>query len=147
MFQHHYEYRKKFIIYTQINYLKISHATYTWTTLPNTWTTLLHMHYICTGAYRHTRTKPCAVSFSLWCRTQGRCCMRHRVSVSAAAGTGLDSRALLQAAPRQCQCGSRNRLSGTGQAGRCSLWLRALRRGHYDTCTGTNSHTRTHHAL
>ena len=26
---------------------------------------------------------------------------------------GLDSRALLQAAPRQCQCGSRNRVSGT----------------------------------
>ena len=34
---------------------------------------------------------------------------------------GLDSRALLQAAPRQCQCGSRNRLSGTGQAGKCSV--------------------------
>ena len=33
----------------------------------------------------------------------------------------LDARALLQAAPRQCQCGSRNRLSGTGQAGKCSV--------------------------
>ena len=35
----------------------------------------------------HTHT-PCAVSFSLWCRTQRRCCRQHLVSVSAAAGAG-----------------------------------------------------------
>ena len=33
----------------------------------------------------------------------------------------LDARALLQAAPCQCQCGSRNRFLGTGQAGKCSV--------------------------
>ena len=37
-----------------------------------------------------------------------------------------DARALLQAAPRQCQCGSRNRLSGTAQGGKCSVHMRAL---------------------
>ena len=39
---------------------------------------------------------------------------------------GLDSRALRQAAPRQCQCGSRNRLSGIAQGGKCSVRMRAL---------------------
>ena len=39
---------------------------------------------------------------SLWCRTQGRCCMRHRVSVSAAAGTG--SHAQRKQANATCTC-------------------------------------------
>jgi hypothetical protein len=62
---------------------------------------LLHMHYTCTGAYRHTRTKPCAVSFEQ--------------------SVVPDARALLHAAPCQCQCGSRNRLSGIAQGGKCSV--------------------------
>ena len=52
-------------------------------------TTTHHMHR---HIQTHTHT-PCFLSFSL---------------------PVLDARALLQAAPRQCQCGSRNRLSGTG---------------------------------
>ena len=32
-----------------------------------------------------------------------------------------DARALLHAAPCQCQCGSRNRLSGIAQGGKCSV--------------------------
>ena len=37
-----------------------------------------------------------------------------------------DARALLHAAPCQCQCGSRNRLSGIAQGGKCSVRMRAL---------------------
>ena len=65
------------------------------------------MHYTCTGAYRHTRmrTKPCAVSFEQ--------------------SVVPDARALLHAAPCQCQCGSRNRLSGIAQGGKCSVRMHA----------------------
>ena len=51
----------------------------------------------------HTDTHtPWAVSFRLWGWTQGRCCRRHRVSVSAAAGTG--SHAQRKQANAACTC-------------------------------------------
>ena len=60
--------------------------------------TLLRMHR---HIQTHTHT-PWAVSFRLWGWTQGRCCRRHRVSVSAAAGTG--SHAQRKQANAACTC-------------------------------------------
>ena len=60
--------------------------------------TLLRMHR---HIQKHTHT-PWAVSFRLWGWTQGRCGRRHRVSVSAAAGTG--SHAQRKQANAACAC-------------------------------------------